>query len=51
MPKASLVSVVEDDQLFRESIRRLTKTFGYAVETFPSRPISSHPIALSKLHA
>jgi FixJ family two-component response regulator len=36
MPKASLVSVVEDDQLFRESMRRLMRSLGYAVETFPS---------------
>ena len=36
MPKASLVSVVEDDQFFRESMRRLMRSFGYTVETFPS---------------
>ena len=36
MPKASLVSVVEDDQFFRESMRRLMRSFGYAVEAFPS---------------
>jgi FixJ family two-component response regulator len=36
MPKASLVSVVEDDQFFRESMRRLMRSLGYNVETFPS---------------
>ena len=36
MPKSSLVSVVEDDQFFRESMRRLLRSFGYAVETFRS---------------
>ena len=36
MPKASLVSVVEDDQFFRESMRRLMRSLGYGVEAFPS---------------
>jgi FixJ family two-component response regulator len=36
MPKASLVSVVEDDQFFRESMRRLIRSLGYCVEAFPS---------------
>jgi FixJ family two-component response regulator len=36
MPKASLVSVVEDDQFFRESMKRLMRSLGYRVETFPS---------------
>jgi FixJ family two-component response regulator len=36
MPKASLVSVVEDDQFFRESMRRLMRSLGYNVEAFPS---------------
>ena len=36
MPTASLISVVEDDQFFRESMRRLLRSFGYSVETFPS---------------
>jgi FixJ family two-component response regulator len=34
MPRATLVSVVEDDQFFRESMRRLMRSLGYAVETF-----------------
>jgi FixJ family two-component response regulator len=36
MPKASLVSIVEDNQFFRESMRRLMRSFGYTVETFAS---------------
>jgi FixJ family two-component response regulator len=36
MPKRSLVSVVEDDQFFRESMRRLLRSLGYRVETFSS---------------
>lgn len=36
MPKASLVSIVEDDRHFRESMKRLMKSLGYRVEVFPS---------------
>jgi FixJ family two-component response regulator len=36
MPNASLVSVVEDDQFFRESMRRLMRSLGYRVEAFKS---------------
>jgi FixJ family two-component response regulator len=36
MPKPSLVSVVEDDQHFRESMGRLLRSLGYPVEAFPS---------------
>jgi FixJ family two-component response regulator len=36
MPKTSLVSVVEDDRYFRNSMRRLMKSLGYNVETFSS---------------
>jgi FixJ family two-component response regulator len=36
MPEAILVSVVEDDQFFRESMRRLMRSLGYAVAVFPS---------------
>jgi FixJ family two-component response regulator len=36
MPNPSLVSVVEDNQFFRESMRRLMRSLGYTVETFPS---------------
>ena len=36
MLKVSLVSVVEDDRFFRESMRRLMRSLGYTVEAFPS---------------
>jgi len=36
MPKSSLVSIVEDDQFFRESMRRLIRSQGYTVEAFSS---------------
>jgi FixJ family two-component response regulator len=36
MQNASLVSIVEDDQFFRESMKRLMRSHGYRVETFPS---------------
>jgi FixJ family two-component response regulator len=34
--KKQLVSVVEDDQFFRESMGRLMRSLGYTVEAFPS---------------
>ena len=36
MPKTSVVSVVEDDQFFRESMRRLMRSLGYTVDAFSS---------------
>jgi FixJ family two-component response regulator len=36
MPKRSLVSVVEDDRFFRESMRRLMRSLGYRAEAFAS---------------
>ena len=36
MPKTSLVSIVEDDQFFRDSMRRLMRSQGYSVEAFAS---------------
>ena len=36
MPKRSLVSVVEDDQFFRESMCRLMRSLGYTADIFPS---------------
>jgi FixJ family two-component response regulator len=36
MRETSLVSVVEDDRYFRESMRRLMKSLGYRVEVFSS---------------
>jgi FixJ family two-component response regulator len=36
MPKRSLVSVVEDDQFFRESMTGLLRSLGHRVEAFAS---------------
>ena len=36
MQNALLISVVEDDPFFRESMRRLMRSLGYSVEAFPS---------------
>ena len=36
MPKDRLVSIVEDDRFFRESMIRLLRSLGYTVEGFPS---------------
>ena len=36
MSKTPLVSVVEDDQFFRESMKRLMRSLGFAVEAFSS---------------
>jgi FixJ family two-component response regulator len=36
MTKRTLISIVEDDQHFRESMRKLVRVLGYAVEVFPS---------------
>jgi FixJ family two-component response regulator len=36
MPKASLVSIVEDDRFFRESMSRLMRSLGYSAEAFAS---------------
>jgi len=36
MPNGSLISIVEDDQPFRESMRKLLSSLGYTVEAFPS---------------
>jgi FixJ family two-component response regulator len=36
LSERSLISIVDDDQAFRDSLRRLLKSFGYAVEAFPS---------------
>jgi len=33
---ASLISIVEDDRFFGESMRRLMRSLGYEVEVFPS---------------
>jgi FixJ family two-component response regulator len=41
VPKAlmldhTLISIVDDDELYRDSVRKLVKLLGYTVETFPS---------------
>ncbi len=36
MAKRRLISIVEDDQLFRESMRKLVTLLGYTVEAFAS---------------
>jgi len=36
LTKQSLISIVDDDQFFRDSMRRLLKSLGYAVAVFPS---------------
>ena len=36
MPKAPLVSIVEDDRFFRESMRRLMRSLAYTAEDFAS---------------
>ena len=46
MPKTSLVSVVEDDRYFRDSMRRLMRSLGYNVDTFSS---AAHFLASPRL--
>jgi FixJ family two-component response regulator len=36
LSKAPLIAIVEDDEFFRESMRRLMRSLGYPVETFSS---------------
>lgn len=36
LSEQSLISIVDDDQSFRDSMRRLVKSLGYAVAVFPS---------------
>jgi FixJ family two-component response regulator len=36
LSKAPLIAIVDDDQFFRESMRRLMRSLGYPVEAFPS---------------
>ena len=44
MSSRALISIVDDDQLFRESMHRLVILLGYTVEAFPSAAdfIASH---------
>jgi FixJ family two-component response regulator len=36
MPKAPLISLIDDDDFYRESMRRLMRSLGYTVEAFAS---------------
>lgn len=47
MQKGSLVSIVDDDQFFRESMRRLMRSLGFTVEAFGSGAdfLASHHLA------
>jgi FixJ family two-component response regulator len=36
LPNAPLISIVDDDDLFRQSLRRLMWSLGYSVDDFPS---------------
>ena len=36
MPKPRLISIVDDDQPFRDSMRKLMTSLGHTVEAFPS---------------
>jgi FixJ family two-component response regulator len=36
MPKRRLISIIDDDHPFRESMKKLVSSLGYAVEAFPS---------------
>jgi FixJ family two-component response regulator len=36
LSKAPLIAIVEDDEFFRASMRRLTRSLGYTVEAFPT---------------
>jgi FixJ family two-component response regulator len=47
MTKKVLVSVVDDDQHFRESLRRLMRSLGYLAEDFAS---AADFLASSRLH-
>lgn len=47
MLKASLISIVDDDQFFRESMRRFMRSLGYTAEAFRSAAdfLASHRLA------
>jgi FixJ family two-component response regulator len=45
MAKPRLISIVEDDEPFRESMRKLMTALGYTVEVFPSaRDLLASPL-------
>jgi FixJ family two-component response regulator len=39
MSKAPLIAIVDDDEFFRGSMRRLLRSLGYTVEAFPSAAV------------
>jgi FixJ family two-component response regulator len=39
LSESSLISVVDDDESFRDSMRRLLKSLGYTVAAFPSAAV------------
>jgi FixJ family two-component response regulator len=45
----SLISIVDDDQAFRDSMRRLLKSMGYSVAVFPSAAefLASHKLTVT----
>jgi FixJ family two-component response regulator len=47
MPEAPLISLIEDDDFCRESMRRLMRSLGYTVEAFasPADFLASHRLA------
>jgi len=47
LTERSLISIVDDDQSFSDSLRRLLKSLGYAVVVFPSGAqfLASHQLA------
>jgi FixJ family two-component response regulator len=50
MPSRGLISIVEDDQPFRESLRKLIAVLGYRVEAFPSAASFLASSALGETH-
>jgi FixJ family two-component response regulator len=50
MPSRGFISIVEDDQPFRESLRKLIAVLGYRVEAFPSAASFLASSALSETH-
>jgi FixJ family two-component response regulator len=36
LPKEPVISIVDDDQFVRDSLKRLMKSFGYMAATYPS---------------
>jgi FixJ family two-component response regulator len=44
----TIVSIVDDNQPFRDSLRKLVMLFGYTVESFPSAADSWHHVSCLK---